>query len=127
MIHPSEADVRKRCEAVFRDATGHPSFLGRDGVDLRDVFAGMIRDAHDDGLEASERELQAIRDTEFALRQQVARLRGSVATIQDQFNSAELKMLENGSGLTEQQRTGAAIALEFASRTLEQALRETGA
>lgn len=71
-----DADVRKRCEQVFRDATGHPSFLGRGGVDLRDVFAGMIRAAYADGLAASERELQAIRDTvgdtEFSLRQQLA-------------------------------------------------------
>ena len=45
----TDADVRKRCEQVFRDATGHPSFLGRGGVDLRDVFAGMIRAAYADG------------------------------------------------------------------------------
>lgn len=45
-----EAAIRQRCEAVFRNATGHPSFLGRDGVDLRDVFAEMIRAAYADGL-----------------------------------------------------------------------------
>lgn len=71
-----DADVRKRCEQVFRDATGHPSFIGRDGVDLRDVFTEMIRAAYADGLAASGRELRAIRDTvgdtEFALRQQLA-------------------------------------------------------
>ena len=47
-----DADVRKRCEQVFRDATGHPSFIGRDGVDLRDVFAEMIRAAYLDGQRA---------------------------------------------------------------------------
>lgn len=45
----TDADVRKRCEEVFRDATGHPSFIGRGGVDLRDVFTGMIRAAYTDG------------------------------------------------------------------------------
>ncbi len=45
----TDADVRKRCEQVFRDATGHPSFIGRGGVDLRDVFAGMICAAYADG------------------------------------------------------------------------------
>ncbi len=75
----TDAAVRKRCEQVFRDATGHPSFIGRGGVDLRDVFAEMIRAAYADGLAASARELQAIKatvgETEFALRQEVARLR----------------------------------------------------
>lgn len=51
-MHPSEADVRQRCEEVFRNATGHPSFIGHNGVDLRDVFTEMICDAYADGQRA---------------------------------------------------------------------------
>ena len=109
--------MRQRCEEVFRNATGHPSFMGRGGEDLRDVFAGLICAAYAGRLAASEQELQAIRetvgDTEFALRQQVARLREALQGLYDEQKDAPLE--------TRKKQWQAAMNLA------SEALRETGA
>lgn len=112
-----EATIRKWCEQVFRDATGHPSFIGRDGADLRDVFASLIYAAYADGLAASERELQAIRDTvgdtEFSLRQQLAdmtRERDDWQKSAQQFNGTYEALHQR---VAETQRTTDQLRAEF--------------
>lgn len=89
-----EATIRKWCEQVFRDATGHPSFIGRDGADLRDVFASLIYAAYADGLAASGRDdgqksAQQFNGTYEALHQRVAEAQRTTDQLRAEYRRIE--------------------------------------